>query len=50
MTREELDTLKQRVAWLRPQMHIELPVSVVRELLSLIEVDDDDDEPARGES
>lgn len=42
MTRDELDTLRQRAAWLRPQMHIELPVSVLRELLDLIELDDDD--------
>lgn len=40
MTRDELAALKQQVDWLRPDMHIELPVKVVRELLDLVAHDD----------
>lgn len=37
MTRDEIAALKQQVDWLRPAMSIELPVSVVRALIELIE-------------
>jgi hypothetical protein len=34
MTREERAELRQRLSWLRPKMQVELPVSLVRELLA----------------
>lgn len=33
MTKAERDELRERLSWLRPQMHVELPVALVRELL-----------------
>ncbi len=37
MTASDLEALHAQLDWMRPQMSIELPVSVVRELIALIE-------------